>query len=86
MLIRHGVRLTPKRADMFDMIERVTEAGGRIPVAVLADVFYPGVATAAAKNNVRVMVSQLNEYLEETDVQIKALRVEGYRLERRAAK
>jgi hypothetical protein len=86
MLIRHGVRLTPKRADMFDMIERVTKAGGRIPVAVLADVFYPGVASDAAKNNVRVMVNQLNEFLEQTDVQIKALRIEGYRLERRAAK
>jgi hypothetical protein len=82
MLIRHGVRLTPHKADMFDMIEHATKANRRIPVRVLADVFYPCMATPAAKNNVRVIIYQINDLLQPTDVVIKH-RIDGYRVEQR---
>jgi hypothetical protein len=48
MLMRHGVRLSPKLADIFDMIEHAGERG--IDPEVLSSCFYPGKPQAAARS------------------------------------
>jgi hypothetical protein len=83
MLIRHGVKLSPKKADMFDVIARVTEADSRITVETLAGIFYPGIAAGDAKAAVRVTINQINDLLEETEITIGSKRPDGYRLEKR---
>lgn len=80
MLVRLGVKLSPKQADFFDMIERVSRAGSRISVDALADVFYPTLSRSQGKRNVKQHICQMNKLLEETDYTIKCLRDEGYRL------
>jgi len=84
MLIRHGVRLSPKLADLFDMIERCGKHG--VQSEVLASVFYPGKCTAVAQNCIRQNVHHLNALLAETEIEVRASRHEPYRvLKRRKA-
>ena len=47
MLMRHGARLSPRLADLFDMIEHSGERG--VLAETLAWVFYPGKSTRDAK-------------------------------------
>jgi hypothetical protein len=68
MLMRHGVRLPPRLADLFDMIERSKTRG--VLCEVLAWVFYPGKASLAARRCVAVNVHHLNSLLEQTDVRV----------------
>jgi hypothetical protein len=68
MLVRHGVRLSPLLADLFDIIARSGESG--IAASVLADIFYPGKPTDGARNCIRQNVRWINERLVETDVSI----------------
>ena len=85
MLMRHGVRLPPHLADLFDMIERSRKRG--ILCEVLAGVFYSGKSSAAARQCVAVNISRLNDFLEQTDVRIargsRGRTVEPYRVVRR---
>jgi len=83
MLIRHGVRLSPRQADLFDIIERVSQAGGRISIEALVDIFYPAKPTCKAKATIKVTINHINGMLEQTGVIIKSQRPDGYRLERR---
>jgi hypothetical protein len=83
MLVRHGVKLSPKRADLFDMIERITKAGSSITQTALAEIFYPRADEQRGAVNVRVMISQLNDLFESTDVIIRSRCGNGYRVERR---
>ena len=78
MLVRHGVRLSPLLADLFDMIAR-SEAG--VEAEVLAGVFYPGKARAAGLRTLRVNIHHLNDRLVETDFRVHA--TGPYRLQRR---
>lgn len=68
MLMRHGVRLPPLLADLFDMIERSATRG--VLCEVLAWVFYPGKASHDARRCVAVNVHHLNSFLEQTDVRV----------------
>lgn len=69
MLIRHGVQLPPKQADIFDMIEHSGARG--VPSEVLASVFYPDKSDADGRNCVKANVWKINSRLGETDVQVK---------------
>lgn len=83
MLIRHGVQLSPKQADIFDMIERSKDRG--VPPAVLRDVFFANRPARAAYAGVKAFVWQINEKLAETDLCV-AMRDRphgAYRVERR---
>jgi hypothetical protein len=70
MLMRHGVHLPPKLADLFDTIERTGEAG--ISTEVLRGVLYPGKSTRDARNCVKAQVYHLNDLLAETDIEVRA--------------
>jgi DNA-binding response OmpR family regulator len=83
MLVRHGVRLSPKRADLFDMIERISKTGSGITQQALAEIFYPRADEQRGKANVRVTISQLNDLFESTDVIIRSRYGNGYRIENR---
>lgn len=61
MLIRHGVRLPPLCADLFDMIEHSGDRG--VMCEVLAWVFYSGKSKRDAENCVRVNINRLNNWL-----------------------
>jgi hypothetical protein len=84
MLVRHGVRLSPKKADLFDMIDNVTRAGSRISLISLAEIFYPRASLDHGRNCVKATVHQINDLLESTDVMIRAGRGDGYRIEQRS--
>lgn len=66
--MRHGVRLPPRLADLFDMIERSAARG--VLCEVLALVFYPGKASRDARRCVAVNIHHLNSFLEQTDVRV----------------
>ena len=74
LLVRHGVRLSPKLADLFDLIER---SGGRgVHMDVLVNVFHPDRSMQNARQCLAVNITHLNERLVETDLQVKADRQE----------
>ena len=68
MLIRHGVRLSPRLADIFDIIEHSGERG--VTEEVLASIFYSGRSAREAYNCVRVNVSHINNHLLSTDYRV----------------
>jgi hypothetical protein len=74
MLMRHGVRLSPRQADVFDMIEKATRAGRRISTDVLAGVLYPNAPRQGGKNVVRVTINHINDMLVSTNVRINCRR------------
>lgn len=80
MLTRHGVRLTPKKAAILDMIEDVSKARGGIEITTLAWVFYPGVADTVRRRRVSVHINQLNDLLASSDVRIVTTQRGLYRL------
>lgn len=76
LLVRHGVKLPPLLADLFDMIERCDG----VSADVLAGVFYPGQPAQVGRNRIKSNISHLNALLAGTDLQIRAGRYEPYRL------
>ena len=80
MLMRHGVRLPPRCADLFDMIEHSGKRG--VTREVLAWVFYPGKSKRDAERLVSVHINHINSFLESGDVRIKlsCRRFEPYRV------
>src|SRR3954468_18846463 len=70
MMVRHGVRLPPMLADLFDVVERTGEAG--ISAEVLIGVFYPGKLAHDARNCIKAQVYHLNDMLAETDIEVRA--------------
>jgi hypothetical protein len=70
MLMRHGVRLSPRLADLFDVIDHAGDRG--VQCEVLADVFWPGKSRQRALDCVRVNIFHLNDKLSETDYEIRA--------------
>jgi hypothetical protein len=81
MLMRHGVRLPPRCADLFDMIENTGARG--VLCETLAWVFYSDKTTRAAKELVAVHINHINDFLEPTDVQIRGGQWKPYRVVRR---
>ncbi len=68
MLLRHGVKLSPKQADIFDHIEHSGTRG--VPPDVLAWVFYPNSTKRNAQLALQVHVNQLNDRMGEAGLQI----------------
>ena len=81
MLIRHGVQLPPKLADIFDLIEHSGDRG--VLGEVLAWVFYPDKPKRDAQKLIAVHVHRLNDLLCSTDFQVRAShRCEPYKVVR----
>ena len=68
MLMRHGAQLSPRLADLFDMIDRSGERG--VLCEVLAGVFYSNQASLAGRRCVASNISHLNSMLEQTNVRV----------------
>jgi hypothetical protein len=85
LLVRHGVALSPRLADLFDLIERSGQRG--IFSEVLADIFYPGKSRQAAQRCVNQNIFHLNTRLSETDLEVRSGKGsrEPYRVIRRAS-
>jgi hypothetical protein len=83
MLIRHGIRLSPRKADLFDMIERATKAGTHISSDALAEIFCPSSDCQQGRDVVKTTVHQINGLLQETDLVICCERGDGYWLGKR---
>ena len=65
MLIRHGIKLSPKLADMFDMIARRA-----MDAETMAWVFYPGKSMREAKRCIYVSINHINGHFASTDIRI----------------
>lgn len=83
VLVRHGVKFSPKQADIFDMIEHSGDRG--VPPALLRDVFFPSQSHRDAYNGLKTFIWQINELLYSTDLSVKMRdRPHGsYRVERK---
>ena len=79
VLVRHGVKLQPRKAAILDLIERATGRGG-VSLVGLAATFYPDVSTATAKQRIKVHISQINGLMISTDYRV-VKRAGLYRLE-----
>lgn len=78
MLTRAGVALSPRQADVFDMIQRRGAAG--IHIDVLTGVFWPGKGKAAQRNVAKVFINQINARLASTWIRIIVPEKYFYRL------
>jgi hypothetical protein len=83
MLRRHGVKLSPMLADIFDMVEHSGQRG--ITREVLGYVFYPDKNRTAGQRCITANIWHINSFLESTDYCIRmSSRPFGvYRVERR---
>ena len=70
MQIRYGVRLSPLKARMLDMIRDVTRGRGGIARETPAWVFFGDAPKRDAENRVKSHVWQINELLEETEYKV----------------
>lgn len=68
MLLRHGVRLAPKQADIWDMIEHSGQLG--VSDEVLVDVFFSNKPLRDAHNLLKVYVCHINDRMIEAGVKI----------------
>ena len=68
MLMRHGVRLSPRLADIFDIIEHSGDRG--VTEEVLSSIFYSGRPSREAYNCIRVNISHINSHLVSTDYRV----------------
>ena len=68
MLIRHGVRLPPKLADMFDAI--AGRGANGLTCETMAWMFYPNKSKRQAAQCVAANIVRLNDLLVETEIQI----------------
>lgn len=66
ILMRHGIRLQRKKADLLDLIEKHTAHDG-ISLDRLAWLTYPDDPRPAACQRVRVHINQLNDLLEASE-------------------
>ena len=82
LLIRHGVRLSPRLADIFDVIAHSGKYG--IEPEVLAGVLYPGKPLGDARRCIATNVAFINLRFEETDLRLRASRGSPYRLLRKS--
>ena len=69
VLIRLGVKLSPRQADIFDVISNTGERG--LAQEVLADILSPGKPRRGAMRLAAVHVHTINSILEETDFAIR---------------
>jgi hypothetical protein len=70
---RHGVRLTGKQAEIFDVIERGDDNGdGGIQPARLMSAVYPGVPHKHAYNRIKVNISNINNKFALTDIRVRS--------------
>jgi hypothetical protein len=69
LLMRHGVRLSPRLADIFDVIERRGEFG--VYPETLLWLFYAGQSQRRAANTLKANIWKLNEALAETAVSVR---------------
>jgi hypothetical protein len=69
VLVRHGIRLQRKKADLLDLIEKHTTRGG-IDLDRLAWLTYPDDPRSIACQRIRVHINQLNDLLEATDCRV----------------
>ena len=67
LLIRYGVKLTPKKAELLDLVER--RAAG-VAIGALAETLYAGVSTKRAHDRIKTQVCQINDLLAATDYRI----------------
>lgn len=67
LLVRYGVKLTPKKAELLDAIER--RAAG-VALGTLAETLYAGAPTKRAHGRVKTQVCQINDLLAATDYRI----------------
>ena len=81
ILMRCGVRLSPRLADIFDMIERAGDHGVTVERLVVA--FYAGKPEAAARDAIKSNIWQLNDRLVETTTRVamQPPRYGAYRLD-----
>ena len=70
LLMRHGIRLQRKKADLLDVIEKYTKQGYGIELDRLAWLTYPDDPRSIACQRVRVHINQLNDLLEATDCRV----------------
>jgi hypothetical protein len=68
MLMRHGVKLSPKQADIYDMIEH-SGSRGVLP-DVLRWVFYPDSSKRNAQLGIQVHINQINDRMGEAGIQV----------------
>ena len=73
--MRHGVRLSPRLADIFDIIEHSGDRG--VTEEVLSSIFYSGKSSREAYNCIRVNISHINSHLASTDYRVA--KAEGVR-------
>ena len=66
--MRHGVRLSPRLADIFDIIEHSGDRG--VTEEVLSSIFYSGRPSREAYNCIRVNISHINSHLVSTDYRV----------------
>lgn len=79
MLVRNGVRLSPRQADIYDLIAHAKTRG--IPPETLAWVFFSDKPTSSGKKTAAVHINHINDMFASTDTRIKC--VDGfYRVEK----
>jgi len=66
VLVRHGIKLQRKKADILDAIEKHTTHGG-IALDRLAWLFYPDDPRPIACQRLRVHINQINDLLAATE-------------------
>ena len=79
LLMRHGIKLSPKKADLLDAIEDASKGRGGIEISVLVGMLYPGVSKQVALARLRVQISQLNSLLLSTNHRVVSPRRGLYR-------
>ena len=71
ILIRFGIKFQPKKADILDMINNLTQGRGGIDAETLGWVFYPGESKIKAKQRIKAHICQINDMLVSTDYRIE---------------
>lgn len=69
MLIRAGVKLSPKLADLFDAIAATGNRG--LSRETLSWMFYPHHGRRDGANAVKVSINHINDFLAETNIRIR---------------
>ncbi len=72
VLVRLGVHLSPRQADIFDIVWNSDTRG--TTEEVLASIFYPEKSQKHAQNVIKVTINQINAKLVETDYRVIKVR------------
>ena len=70
MLARHGVQLSPREADLFDLVEGATRGRGGIDINVLGWTWAGDKPTPNQRNLVKTTICHINDKLAGTSVWI----------------